>query len=245
MDYEYVGCFPANTRITTDNGLVRIAQIRVGDMVLSKPESGEGEPEYKPVVRTMVHDEKELWNLTYVNLKRGVNTHKLTFHKLENLAARGKMLGMEATPNHPFWVEGEGWTQLNDLQYGQIIHSKEDDIKCMVFNVSPIYATNFKNIAAVWSMRNVFDADKRGDEIDDIDHYTFYKYSELGVLEEFLNNGKDSPSPLTTDNYSNITVSKDTFKTKVYNFEVADFHTYYVWDLWVYDCSLNKDINKR
>ena len=53
--YEDIGCFPAGTRITTDKGLKRIEDIKVGDMVLSKHESGIGEHEFKPVIRTVVH----------------------------------------------------------------------------------------------------------------------------------------------------------------------------------------------
>jgi hypothetical protein len=43
--------FVAGTLVHTDKGLVPIEQLKVGDMVLSKHESGEGEQAYKPVVR--------------------------------------------------------------------------------------------------------------------------------------------------------------------------------------------------
>lgn len=46
-------CFLAGTLIHTEQGLVPIEQIKVGDRVLSKDESGEGELVYKPVVRTV------------------------------------------------------------------------------------------------------------------------------------------------------------------------------------------------
>ncbi|WP_208854370.1 Hint domain-containing protein, partial [Moraxella caprae] len=43
---KHNACFPAGTRITTDKGLKRIEDIQVGDMVLSKHESGIGKQEF-------------------------------------------------------------------------------------------------------------------------------------------------------------------------------------------------------
>jgi hypothetical protein len=59
--------FVAGTLVHTDKGLVPIEQIKVGDMVLSKPESGEGELAYKPVVNTFVHEDKEVWLAEFTN----------------------------------------------------------------------------------------------------------------------------------------------------------------------------------
>ena len=61
--------FVVGTLVHTDKGLVPIQDIKVGDRVLSKPESGDGELVFKPVIRTMTHEDKELWQLTYVEIK--------------------------------------------------------------------------------------------------------------------------------------------------------------------------------
>ena len=58
--------FVAGTLVHTDKGLVPIQDIKVGDLVLSKPvlskpEDGSGDIEYKPVVKTFVHEDKEMW----------------------------------------------------------------------------------------------------------------------------------------------------------------------------------------
>ncbi|MBL0231797.1 MAG: Hint domain-containing protein [Moraxellaceae bacterium] len=50
--------FVAGTLVHTDKGLVPIEQLKVGDMVLSKHESGEGEQAYKRVVKTFKSAEK-------------------------------------------------------------------------------------------------------------------------------------------------------------------------------------------
>lgn len=239
MDYEYVGGFPAGTRITTDKGIVPIEQIKVGDKVLSMPESGEGESIFKPVVRTMTHKDKELWQLTYVEIKSDTDLSRLTLSKLKQMARRDKFTSIKATPNHPFWVEGVGWTRLDHLKYGQTIHSKKNGALCMIFEVSPVLSTSVDNVAANSSIRNILDFSKKGQEIDDADYYNFPKYGDDGYVKEFLG-GEDAPSPLIIEGYEPIEVLQDVYTTTVYNFKVEDFHTYYVWDLWVYDYGLSE-----
>jgi hypothetical protein len=63
-----LGCFVAGTLVHTREGLKPIEEIKVGDYVLSKPESGEGELCYQPVTRTYEYDDRELY---YV----GLDTH--------------------------------------------------------------------------------------------------------------------------------------------------------------------------
>jgi hypothetical protein len=57
---EKPACFIAGTLVHTDQGLVPIEQIKVGDRVLSAPESGEWELAYKRVVKTMVRQNKPI-----------------------------------------------------------------------------------------------------------------------------------------------------------------------------------------
>jgi transcription-repair coupling factor (superfamily II helicase) len=83
--------FVAGTLVHTDKGLVPIEQIKVGDMVLSKHESGQGEQAYKRVVRTFKSEEK----------KRVV---QIKFRDNDN---NGEMC-LFATEDHPFWVDEMG-----------------------------------------------------------------------------------------------------------------------------------------
>lgn len=55
-------CFPAGTLVHTDKGLVPIQDIKVGDMVLSRPEWGgrDAPTEYKRVVRAFCSGKKKL-----------------------------------------------------------------------------------------------------------------------------------------------------------------------------------------
>jgi len=52
-------CFVAGTLVHTDKGLVPIEQLKVGDKVLSKHESGQGKQAYKAISRAFKSDTKQ------------------------------------------------------------------------------------------------------------------------------------------------------------------------------------------
>ena len=230
---EQGGCFPAGTRVMTDKGLVSIQDIKTGDMVLSKPENGEGEICYKPVVRTVSYDNKEIWELSYFEISADTDISKLTRIKLLQISRKGKMFSTMATPNHPFWVKGVGWTRLDELKNGQIIETNDPKILALVFMVNPLRKTSKPNVAGSYHPRNLFDADKKGFEIEDVEYFDLFEYSDLGLCEVL---GENSSSPFMVDNHE-IHVLKENFTLKVYNFEVADHHTYFITKrgLWVHN----------
>ena len=84
------GCFAAGTLVHTKDGLKPIEQIQVGDWVLSKPESGEGEQAYKRVVNTFSFEDRVVRRVTYSVMRNGSWEHERLI----------------ATDNHPFWVSG-------------------------------------------------------------------------------------------------------------------------------------------
>ena len=94
-------CFVAGTLVNTKNGLVPIEKIRVGDWVLSQPEM-KGELEYKRVVNTFVHEDKDVQLLEFFS---------------DN--ADGALGRLITTPNHPFWVKDVGWNRADYLEPGQ------------------------------------------------------------------------------------------------------------------------------
>jgi hypothetical protein len=96
-----IGGFVAGTLVHTDKGLVPIEQIKVGDRVLSKPENGEGEVAYKPVVNTFEFEDKEIWFVEFRNSpcyedERIYSGEIPYYHEF-----------IVGTPNHPFWVVGK------------------------------------------------------------------------------------------------------------------------------------------
>ena len=141
-------CFAAGTMIETADGDRPIEEIQIGDLVLSaNPETGE--IAYKPVVNTYVHVTD---TVLYLTIDEEI---------------------IETTEDHPFWVEGQGWTSAKLLQPGDVVWLKDGSTQC----------------------------------VDDIE-----------IVE------------LPEGEY-----------VAVYNFEVADFHTYFVSD---FDVLVHNDCEK-
>lgn len=88
------GCFVAGTLVHTKEGLRPIEQIKVGDLVLSKPESGQGAQSYQPVTKTFSYESRELFLIGMNELDRV--TGKVLRHETEYFAVSG---------SHPIWVE--------------------------------------------------------------------------------------------------------------------------------------------
>lgn len=234
LETKHIQGFSAGIRVHTDKGLVPIQEIKVDDMVLSKPESGEEELCYKPVIRTVSYDNKEIWELTYFEIKASTDVSKLHKGKLLQLSRKGKMFSNMTTPNHPFWVKGLGWTRLDELKNGQIIETHDPEIFALVFMVNPLRKTTMTNVAGSYHPSNVFDADKKGFDIEDVEYFSLYEFGDLGASGVV---GENSPSPLIVNNQE-VHVLMEAFSQKVYNFEVADHHTYYITKqgLWVHNC---------
>ena len=87
-------CFVAGTEVLLADGTSKaIEDVVIGDLVLAAdPETGETHA--KPVVDTYVHEDVETWQ---VETSSGTVT---------------------STAEHPFWVDGRGWTPVRELQPG-------------------------------------------------------------------------------------------------------------------------------
>lgn len=96
-------CFVAGTPVHTLNGLKRIEDVRVGDLVLTRPEDwtgGAAPADYKPVLQTFVTHPSELLHIT-------VETDS------------GERETIVGTGPHPFYVErARAFVPASDLQPG-------------------------------------------------------------------------------------------------------------------------------
>ena len=88
-----LGCFAAGTLVMTESGDRPIESILQGERVWSR-DPGTGVLDLKPVLQTFIHDSYVI-DLT---LRSGAQS--------EHVAV---------TPNHPFWVENEGWVEADRL----------------------------------------------------------------------------------------------------------------------------------
>jgi RHS repeat-associated protein len=88
-------CFAGETLVATATGLRPIGEIRVGDLVWARDEDT-GADELRPVTRVLVTPDQPLVAL-----------------RLDREG--GDVEVIRATPEHPFWVEGRGWTRAAEL----------------------------------------------------------------------------------------------------------------------------------
>ncbi|WP_080732440.1 polymorphic toxin-type HINT domain-containing protein [Porphyromonas gulae] len=114
-------CFPAGTKVHTDEGLKNIEDIRAGDRVWSYNEET-GEQSLQEVLQTNVRESD---------------------HTVE-LYTDGEKI--ETTAEHPFYTE-EGWKDAADLQAGDRIVSRSGnpiEIKEVSFQYNPKKVYNFE-----------------------------------------------------------------------------------------------------
>ncbi|WP_375504210.1 polymorphic toxin-type HINT domain-containing protein, partial [uncultured Jatrophihabitans sp.] len=105
-------CFVAGTQVLLADGTAKaIEDIKVGDeVVAADPETGATHP--KPVVDTYVHDDVETWLVE-------TSTGRVT-----------------STAEHPFWVDGRGWTPVRELQPGDKLVDAEG-VRVEIVAVTP------------------------------------------------------------------------------------------------------------
>ena len=196
------GCFTKGTRVHTREGLKRIEEIQVGDYVLSSPEDGSGAPEYRQVVNTFKHEKKRIFKVGF--REPGHNS---------------QMVSVNATGNHPFWIEGLGWTRADELRNGQILRTA-DGSRRVVDIVKPIYRTKLEGIGWFGAKATVDEGTWGG----------CFDYANGTVFEDPNDELKYiDPEILNSDN--------PFLEVAVYNFEVEGHHTYYVGGvgIWVHN----------
>ncbi|WP_210412510.1 polymorphic toxin-type HINT domain-containing protein [Leptospira yasudae] len=90
-------CFVAGTLVHTKDGLKKIEEIQVGDVVLSWNEET-SEKEFQPVMEVFVREADLIYKLEFLN---------------------GSIV--ETTWNHPFWINGRGWVETKDLRKNDLV----------------------------------------------------------------------------------------------------------------------------
>ena len=208
-------CFVAGTLIHTKNGLVPIEQIKVGDWVLSQPED-KGELSYKPVTRTFVHESNDLFLI-------GLGCYSEDREKIPNFVAVKEIAGKKcylgrewivATGGHPFFTKEKGWVAAGDLPWTGLHLELVNGLDADAGWVTKIFQTEAPALG--WSPR-----DPGGEKLRHGDGYTV----------DFGNDGfKFEHSDCAPKAEWDFDLGQPMFRT-VYNFEVADNHTYYVGTL--------------
>ncbi len=267
LEGKHNGCFVAGTLVTTDKGKVPIQDIKVGDMVLSKPEYGTGEPVYKPVLKTFVHEDKEIWlvkltkNSTMIDAKGDILDYRLMEESIQ-------ICNFLSTANHPVWVVGSmehpnadiefyehpHWKRVDELRQYEIVVNHHG-VMYTVERAQPTYQVKNDKIDAnpnyYWYQKYYYE-DYKQDYVQDAEDYMVdseEEYKGKGLVHDisfYTAKGYNSKAiENSKGEILNFNRSNDKFVTTVYNFEVADNHTYFIGNagIWVHntDCE-NKTI---
>lgn len=138
------GCFVAGTPIMTEDGLRPIETITTGTVVLTRDQFG-GEQEWRPVLRTVVHQVHALVRLTIVDGAGVTDTLVATpDHPLQSLE-RGWVVAAELVPGRDHLLDAAG-EQL-DLVDGESLAA---DVPVYNFAVEGTH-TYFVGLLAVWA----------------------------------------------------------------------------------------------
>lgn len=251
--------FVAGTLVHTDKGLIPIQNIKVGDMVLSKPEDGIGEPVYKPVLKTFIHEDKEIWlvelakNTAMIDAKGDI----LDYQLLENSKLYCSFL---STANHPVWVVGSmehpnadiefyehpHWKRVDELRQYEIVVNHHG-VMYTVERAQPTYQVKNDKIDAnpnyYWYQKH-YHEDYEQDYVQDAEDYMVDSEEEykgkglvLDISFYYENGYNDVAIANNKGKILNFNHSNNKFVTTVYNFEVADNHTYFIGNagIWVHD----------
>jgi len=144
----------AGTLVHTEEGLVPIEKVKVGDWVLSKPENG-GEQAYKRVLQTFAYEPKRVMKVGYV-LPTDVN----------------RAYPLNVTLNHPFYVTGKGWTAANDLPQGFNADGSKfelsDGSQALVRASGQIYISDQPSVG--WFPSHMSDPERPGSLWDYVNH---------------------------------------------------------------------------
>lgn len=248
------GCFVAGTLVHTKEGLRPIEEIKVGDYVLSKPESGTGELAYKRVTNTFVHENREVFGVSY-----GVG---------------GKGVLLVTTAEHPFWVPTLGVKDPN-VKYGtmkiphgkwvtplEIFKSEDKYYKsngkadsvlyylsafdgkeygvgrsapiCTATNKSSKYDYIGPEFAVLWSVDRSSQSQQEGGGVDFRTVPPQNMGGFIGLNRTSRNNDKATWVEGTTEY---LTRGYQPRLCTVYNLEVEDYHTYFVGEhgIWVHN----------
>ncbi len=208
---ESGACFIAGTLVHTKDGLVAIEKLKVGDLVFSSPENGEGEHAYKRVVNTFVHQDREIIRVVY---------------KVDEEPNKGYTL--TSTLDHPFWAEGEGRTAAARLKGDYIGPSK---LRCAngpllsMQRLDMVHATDRSGIGWI-------------DFAGKYENGALWDYNRATLLANGVPYVWDS---WDVEGVGRRKGDEVYAKTTVYNIEVEDYHTYFVGKhgIWVHnaDCS--------
>lgn len=235
--------FPAGTRVVTDKGLVPIQDIKVGDMVLSRPERGGKEvpTEYKRVSRAFCAGEDLIYRLVYVDNDEGETYESASGKKL-------KVKVLFVSENHPVWVENKKeWIPVCELKnYENTLSSLDSNKAYTLLSAYPVLKVDKHHVEAnkngLLDLSSVGFCYQNKNSANDMitvntsDGLKAYTIPDWNSEYDFENSYAGVPQE-EIDHLNSLDLSRNgILSTTVYNLEVEESHTYFVGEdgIWVH-----------
>ena len=116
--------FAAGTLVHTDQGLVSIEQLKVGDNVLSRDADGSGEVIYKAITQIMINDNVLVG---FIELSEEIDNslpiqERLRLQRIVNSQEPTRII---VTKSYPFFVAEKGWPAVEQVSRGDIFIDKD------------------------------------------------------------------------------------------------------------------------
>jgi len=240
--------FVAGTLVHTDKGLVPIEQIKVGDLVLSKPKCDKEEQAYRQVRGVFKSFEKiEINRISFIPLE--------IINSLEAHSSSANTMYLYCSYDHPFWVVGERWLPAGQLTNGNSILLRDSKTAMIIEETFPLLASEVKDVAIGCTRDGYMSIGSRDSIIDFRGRKpvlvggggSIYKSSYS--CEEFWHVSEEKIELPSNDNHPLVQemmaathkIDENWYVTDVYNIEVEEFHGYFVGNagIWVHDASAN------
>lgn len=201
--------FAAGTLVHTKDGLRPIEQIKVGDSVLSKHESGDGERAYRRVSQAFVHHDREVLFLSFGGLQPD---------------GERRWARIVVTPEHPIWVQGKGWKEAKKVKPAYPFMRAEalNDLDARMQGNVRLFRSEVPGVAWAPISSAGNNLERPGFHFDVVTRTNVGSGKAL-MFDDVARTHRVKPEHL--------------FKTTVYNIEVEDLHTYYVGEhgVWVHN----------
>lgn len=229
--------FPAGTLIHTNKGSIPIQDIKVGDMVLSRPEWGgkDAPTAYKRVLLSFCSDEDELIRLACVKDSEYDDIDALVY--LEFISV-----------SQSIWEESlKKWVSASDIEIGTLLSSINNKDNLRVLSTEAVYKGYIDNDLLIGGCFKMAFGNDDAQELDMeiqftkdgyyfVNHNKYLCSTKYHILDDQILKLNESIVEAAIDYIYSNTSNFIKLKVPVYTLEVEESYTYFVGEhaIWVH-----------
>jgi RHS repeat-associated protein len=117
------GCFVAGTLVDTEDGLRPIETLEVGDQVWAKDELS-GNIALKPITDLIRPGERQVFEIDASPIEPALSVAASELSATTPVSI--PMSRFDASDDHPWWVEGQGWLRTDELASGMTLVARDN-----------------------------------------------------------------------------------------------------------------------